>query len=110
MVTGAFSYTGAAVARELIGRGHTVHTLTNRRPPTAGGAVTSAPLRFDPEHLTRELAGADALVSTYWIRLPHSGQTFATAVDNGGLTNENKRFPRKASERGPRRAGKTESG
>jgi len=32
------------------------------------------------------------------------------AVDNGGLTNENKRFPRKASDRGPRRAGKTESG
>jgi len=85
VVTGAFSYTGAAVARELMGRGHTVHTLTNRRPPTAGGAVTSAPLRFDRDHLTRELAGADALVSTYWIRLPHAGQTFATAVDNGRL-------------------------
>jgi uncharacterized protein YbjT (DUF2867 family) len=82
VVTGAFSYIGSAVARELLRRGWEVHTLTNRAPPADARGVTSAPLRFDADHLTRELAGADAFVTTYWIRLPHAGQTFDTAVEN----------------------------
>ncbi len=82
VVTGAFSYIGSAVARELLRRGWRVHTLTNREPPPDARGVTSAPLRFDPEHLVRELAGADAFVTTYWIRLPHGGETFDTAVAN----------------------------
>ncbi len=82
VVTGAFSYVGAAVAAELLRRGYAVHTLTNRRAPADAGGITSAPLAFDPEHLAREMAGVDAFVNTYWIRLPHGGQTFDTAVEN----------------------------
>jgi len=81
VVTGAFSYIGAAVARELTGRGWTVHTLTRRSPPAGLLEITVAPLRFDPQHLRRELEGADAFVTTYWIRLPDGGQTFDTAVE-----------------------------
>src|SRR5262245_3245262 len=81
VVTGAFSYTGAAVARELLRRGHQVHSLTNRRPPPAA-RVSSAPLQFDPEYLQRQLSGAHAFVNTYWVRLPHGGQSFASAVAN----------------------------
>jgi NADH dehydrogenase len=82
VVTGAFSYTGAAVARELRRRGFALHTLTNRRRPPGAEDVTAAPLRFEPAHLERELAGADVLVNTYWIRLPRGGQDFDTAVAN----------------------------
>jgi len=81
VVTGAFSYIGAAVARELISRGWQVHTLTHRRRPKgAPEGLTSAALRFDREHLARELDGADLLVNTYWVRLPHAEMTFDAAV------------------------------
>jgi len=80
VITGAFSYTGAAVARELLARGHTVHTLTNRQPPPGAERITHAPLAFDAEALARELSGADAFVNTFWVRLPYRGQTFETAV------------------------------
>lgn len=85
VLTGAFSYTGAAVASELLRRGHTVHTLTNRRPPQGTERITAAPLRFDPAHLARQLQGADAFINTYWVRLPHAGQSFDTAVQRSGV-------------------------
>jgi NADH dehydrogenase len=85
VVTGPFSYIGSAVARELRRRGWTIHALTNRRRPAGADDITVAPLRFDPEHLTRELERADALVSTYWIRLPHGGQDFGNAVANSRI-------------------------
>lgn len=79
VITGAFSYTGAAVARELLRRGDAIHSLTNRRPAD-GSAISLAPLRFEPEHLRRELSGAQVFVNTYWVRLPYAGQSFASAV------------------------------
>jgi NADH dehydrogenase len=84
VLTGAFSYTGAAVAAELLRRGHVVRTLTNRAPPP-DTVVAAAPLRFEPGHLQRELASADVFINTYWVRLPHAGQTFATAVERSRL-------------------------
>lgn len=82
IVTGAFSNIGSAVARELLGRGFGLHTLTNRRRPEGLDHITTAPLRFERAHLVRELAGADVVVSTYWIRLPHAGKSFDTAVED----------------------------
>jgi len=82
IVTGAFSNIGSAVARQLLLRGYAVHTLTNRRRPDDADDITAAALTFDPEHLTRELDDADLLVCTYWVRLPHGGKSFDTAVDN----------------------------
>ncbi len=84
VITGAFSYTGAAVAAELSARGWEVRTLTNRRSPP-GTPIGASPLRFEPEHLRRELAGADAFVNTYWVRLAHGGQSFETAVERSRL-------------------------
>jgi NADH dehydrogenase len=87
VLTGAFSYTGAAVAGELLRRGgYAIHTLTNRRPPPgADEAITIAPLRFERGHLVEQLAGAEVLVNTFWVRLPHAGQTFETAVEASRL-------------------------
>jgi NADH dehydrogenase len=85
VVTGAFSYTGSAVAGALLSRGWSVHTLTSRRPPEGETRITSAPLRFDLDHLARELAGADVLVSTSWVRMPWKGMTFATAAERAAV-------------------------
>ena len=82
VVTGAFGNIGSAAARHLLRRGYSLHTLTNRRRPPGADNISTGSLNFDPEHLARELDGADLLVSTYWIRFPHGGISFETAVDN----------------------------
>ena len=84
MVTGAFSYTGSAVARELQRRGFSLFTLTNRRPPE-NATIPVAPLRFDADHLTRELSDTSVLVNTYWVRLPYANESFSTSVENSRI-------------------------
>ena len=68
VVTGAFSYSGAAIARDLRAAGHDVKTLTGHpeRAP-AGTPLAVAPLDFtDPAGLARALRGAHTLYNTYW--------------------------------------------
>ena len=70
-VTGAWSYLGRHVARELLERGTHVVSLSSRTPPNPDpfrGAVQAKPLRWDPGELTASLAGADTLYNTYWVR------------------------------------------
>ncbi len=84
VVTGAFSYSGAAIARELLGRGHQVRTLTGH-PERAlpGTAVDIRPLDFSDEaHLVRSLSGAHTLYNTYWVRFSHGAVNHALAVAN----------------------------
>src|SRR5215469_7436234 len=72
-VTGAFSYTGAAIARELLKRGHQVRTLTGHpdRAP-AGTPIDCRPLDFrDPKGLGASLTGVHTLYNTYWVRFAH---------------------------------------
>ena len=86
VVTGAFSFTGRAIAEELLARGRSVRTLS-RRPADDGdplrGRVEWAPLQFsDPAALREQLRGADVLYTTYWVRFERDGSTFARAVEN----------------------------
>jgi NADH dehydrogenase len=84
VVTGAFGYSGAAIARELLAAGHGVRTLTSHgdRAP-AQTPVDVRPLDFtDPDGLARDLTGAHTLYCTYWIRFPHGDVTHDTAVAN----------------------------
>jgi len=81
VVTGAFSFTGSAVARELQQRGFSVTTLTNRRSPE-DCAIPSDPLRFDMEYLTRALSRSSALINTYWVRLAYGEKSFSSAVED----------------------------
>jgi NADH dehydrogenase len=83
-VTGAFSYSGAAIARELARRGRRVRTLTGHpgRAP-AGSAIDVRPLDFASEAALRgALEGVDTLYNTYWVRFPHGDVTFDRAVTN----------------------------
>ena len=84
VVTGAFSYSGAVITRELQARGHRVRTLTGHpgRAPV-GTEVEVRPLDFtDGARLTESLRGAHTLYNTYWVRFPHGKVTHEVAVQN----------------------------
>ncbi|MQA64057.1 MAG: NAD(P)H-binding protein [Actinophytocola sp.] len=85
VVTGAFSYSGAAIARQLQRtRGHRVRTLTGHphRAP-AGNEIDVHPLDFtDPTALARSMNGAQTLYNTYWVRFPHHRCDHQVAVAN----------------------------
>jgi uncharacterized protein YbjT (DUF2867 family) len=87
VVTGAFSYSGAAIAGQLLARGRMVRTLTAHpgRAPT-GTPVEVRPLDFTrPDELRRSLAGAHTLYNTYWVRFAHGRVSHETAVANSRL-------------------------
>ena len=83
-MTGAFSYTGSVIARELLARDRAVRTLVRSAPPAGhplADAVRVAPLDLDDESaLVRALDGAEVLYNTFWIRFPRGGSTFEWAV------------------------------
>ncbi len=82
VVTGAFGYSGAAIARELQAAGRRVRTLTGHpdRAP-AGTAIEVRPLQFtDQARLTESLRGARTLFNTYWVRFAHGRVSHEQAV------------------------------
>lgn len=87
VVTGAFSYTGGAIARELLRRGRRVRTLTGH--PARWGANPAVDVRpydlDDPDALVRSLEGADTFYSTYWVRFRHGETSFERAIECSGL-------------------------
>jgi NADH dehydrogenase len=84
VVTGAFSYSGNAIARELEARGRRVRTLTGHPERAAkDSGIEIRPLDFgDPAELTNSLSGASTLYNTYWVRFAHDGVNHALAVEN----------------------------
>ncbi|MBO0810646.1 MAG: NAD(P)H-binding protein [Microlunatus sp.] len=84
VVTGAFSYSGAAIARELTTAGRRVRTLTGHpeRAP-AGTDIDVRRLQFhDREELTQALRGAHTLYNTYWVRYAQGRIDHDIAVAN----------------------------
>jgi NADH dehydrogenase len=82
-VTGAFGFTGRALATRLLDAGHEVVTLTRR----SGAGDPLQPMLdvrlFDtdrPADLVAALTSVDTLFNTYWLRFPRGGQTFEGAV------------------------------
>jgi NADH dehydrogenase len=88
VITGAFSYTGKYTTRLLLKRGYEVRTLTHhpQRAHPFGSQVQIFPYSFErPDELRRSLAGASALINTYWVRFARGGTTFETAVENSRI-------------------------
>ena len=85
LVTGAFGYSGGAIARELLSAGRTVRTLTRSpdRPHDLGDSIEVFPFEFeDPAVLCRALEGVDVLYNTYWVRFSGAGFSQEEAVRN----------------------------
>jgi NADH dehydrogenase len=85
VVTGAFGYIGKYITGRLLECGRQVRTITTHtdKPNPFGAEVRVFPYSFnDRARLTETLAGTDTLYNTYWIRFPHDGQTFASALRN----------------------------
>ena len=84
VVTGAFSYSGAAIAGALERSGRRVRTLTGhpgRADPDT--AIDVRPLDFDDVvALSSSLEGATTLYNTYWVRFPHGHDDHERAVAN----------------------------
>jgi len=84
-VTGAFSYTGKYIARQLVASGRQVITLTNHpdRESELASQVQAFLYHFeDPRELIESLKGIDTLYNTYWVRFPYGKMTFGQAVAN----------------------------
>lgn len=83
-VTGAFSFTGRAIASRLLSEGREVVTLVRRRG--AADAVdsrirTAVVTLDDPAGLVAALQAVDTLYNTHWIRFPRGSLTFEVAID-----------------------------
>ena len=69
VVTGAFSYSGRAIARRLLDGGREVRTLTGHAERRDTQAIDVRPLDFDDlPGLVAHLRGATTLYNTYWVR------------------------------------------
>jgi uncharacterized protein YbjT (DUF2867 family) len=82
-VTGAFGYSGKAIASLLLEEGRPVRNLTGHpgRPDPFGGRVEVVPLPLDdPRGLRRSLEGVEVLYNTYWVRFPRGATTHEEAV------------------------------
>jgi uncharacterized protein YbjT (DUF2867 family) len=87
VVTGAFSYSGGAIARALLDSGRRVRTLTGHpgRAP-ADSPIEIRPLDFgDEPGLVASLSGARTLYNTYWVRFAHGRIDHDLAVANSAL-------------------------
>ena len=86
VVTGAFSYTGQAIARALVAEGGDVWSLSRRQESLPDLPLRVEPLQFvDEPLLVESLRGARTLYNTYWIRFPHGGVRFEDAVENSNI-------------------------
>jgi NADH dehydrogenase len=86
-VTGAFGFTGRAIAEQLLAAGRGVLTLS-RRSGNAGDPLRDR-LRIVPfqpdaagaeDRIASALPGVDTLYDTYWLRFPRAGMTYERAV------------------------------
>jgi uncharacterized protein YbjT (DUF2867 family) len=84
VVTGAFSYSGRAIAASLLDSGRKVRTMTGHpgRAPQ-GSPLEVRPLDFDDQlGLVGSLEGATTLYNTYWVRFAHGRIDHELAIAN----------------------------
>jgi uncharacterized protein YbjT (DUF2867 family) len=87
-VTGAFGFTGRALATRLLDAGHEVVTLS-RRSGTGDPLASRIAIRpldaARPDALRVALVGVDVLYNTWWLRFPRDGATFEGLVASSAV-------------------------
>ncbi|HEX4223052.1 MAG TPA: NAD(P)H-binding protein [Pseudonocardiaceae bacterium] len=87
IVTGAFSYSGNAIAAALLADGREVRTVTGH----PGRAQPESPIQVralafdDPAELVTAMSGASTLYNTYWVRFARGGIDHRLAEDNSRI-------------------------
>jgi len=83
-VTGAFSYSGRAIAAALIESGRHVRTLTGHPGRATGPSpIEIRPLDFDDQiGLVESLEGVTTLYNTYWVRFARQQIDHELAIQN----------------------------
>jgi uncharacterized protein YbjT (DUF2867 family) len=83
-VTGAFSYSGRAIAKALTDSGRQVRTMTGHPNRATGDSpIEIRPLDFDDQiGLVASLEGVTTLYNTYWVRFAHQRIDHDLAVEN----------------------------
>ncbi len=86
-VTGAYSFTGRAIARRLLTDGREVVTLVRRpAPPDADPRIRPIPFpTTDRAALVASLTGVDTLYNTLWIRFERGERTYERSIDDSRL-------------------------
>ena len=81
-VTGAFSFTGRAIAGRLLNEGREVVALVRRTAPVpvGPGIQTKLVSLDDPAELANALNGVDTVYNTHWIRFERGGATYELAT------------------------------
>ncbi|MGH2462265.1 MAG: NAD(P)H-binding protein [Candidatus Limnocylindria bacterium] len=81
-VTGAFSFTGRAIAGRLLNEGREVVALVRRPAPQPGDSRIQTRLVTldDPATLSKSLGGVDTLYNTHWIRFERGHVTYELAM------------------------------
>jgi uncharacterized protein YbjT (DUF2867 family) len=84
VVTGAFGYSGRAIAQRLLVNGRSVRTLTGHpQKADPAQAIDVRELNFsDLPALVRDLEGVTTLYNTYWVRFAHGNTSHAQAIEN----------------------------
>jgi NADH dehydrogenase len=84
VVTGAFSYSGSAIASALTASGRQVRTITGHPDRATGDSpIEVQPLDFDDQlGLVESLRGATTLYNTYWVRFARRQIDHDVAVAN----------------------------
>jgi uncharacterized protein YbjT (DUF2867 family) len=88
LVTGAFSYSGSHIARQLLDCGRHLRTLTfhPERSHPLQESVETFRYRFDdPAALARSLEGVQTLYNTFWVRFDHGQTSFANAIESSRM-------------------------
>jgi nucleoside-diphosphate-sugar epimerase len=83
VVTGAFSYSGRAIAAELSRHGRRIRTITGHPQRSDDADIDVRPLDFDDlPGLVASLEGATTLYNTYWVRFARGSIDHERAVEN----------------------------
>ncbi len=87
LVTGAFSFSGSYIAKEMLQTSTRIRTLTGHfRDVPYSDRVDVYPYNFgNHEALVESLDGVENFVNTYWIRFPRGSMTWERAVENSRL-------------------------